>query len=100
MARIVGCWDGCHGRVGQGGHEEIREIVRHTAPTLSQVVPLYTDEELARLVRYGLKRDGTSAIGMISYTFWALGDQDLANIIAHLRTQPLLPPIDRKLELT
>ena len=100
MARIVGCWDGCHGRVGQGGHEEIRGIIRHTAPTLSQVVPLYTDEELARLVRYGLKRDGTSAIGMISYTFWALGDQDLANIIAHLRKQPLLPPIDRKLDLT
>lgn len=100
MARIVGCWDGCHGRVGQGGHEEIRGIIRHTAPTLSQVLPLYTDEELARLVRYGLKRDGTSAIGMTSYTFWALGEQDLANIIAHLRKQPLLPPIERKLELT
>src|SRR5690349_14994252 len=36
MARIVGCWDGCHGRTGQGGHEEIRGIIRNTAPTLSQ----------------------------------------------------------------
>ncbi|MGD9597148.1 MAG: hypothetical protein AB7G76_09505 [Steroidobacteraceae bacterium] len=94
MARIVGCWDGCHGRTGQGGHEEIRGIIRHTAPTLSQAVPLYTDDELIRLIRYGLKRDGKSAIGMISYTFWALGDQDLANIIAHLRRQPALPPIE------
>jgi cytochrome c553 len=100
MARIVGCWDGCHGRTGQGGHEEIEGIVRNTAPTLSQVLPLYSDEELVRLVRYGLKRDGHSAVGMISYTFWSLGDQDLANIIAHLRRQPASPPMERKLELT
>ena len=100
MARIVGCWDGCHGRTGQGGHEEIKGIIRHTAPTLSQVVSLYSDEELVRLIRYGLKRDGKSAIGMTSYAFWALGDQDLSNIIAHLRRQPVLPPIERKLQLT
>lgn len=101
MARLVGCWDGCHGRTGEGGNEEIRGIVRHTAPTLSQVLPLYSDAELVRLVRYGLKRNGTSAIGMTSYTFWGLGDQDLANIIAHLRRQPLvLPPVERTLRLT
>lgn len=100
MARIVGCWDGCHGRTGEGGHETIQGIVRHAAPTLSQVLPLYSDEELVRLIRYGLKRNGRSAVGMISYTFWALGDEDLANIIAHLRRQPVLPPIERKLELS
>jgi cytochrome c553 len=100
MARIVGCWNGCHGMTGQGGHEAIVGIVRHTAPTLSQVLPRYSDEELVRLIRYGLKRDGKSAVGMISYTFWALGDQDLLNIIAHLRRQPMLPAIERKLELT
>jgi cytochrome c553 len=100
MARIVGCWDGCHGPTGQGGHEEIKGVVRNTAPTLSQVLPSYSDEELVRLIRYGLKRDETSAVGMTSYTFWALGDQDLANIIAHLRRQPALPPVERKVEIT
>lgn len=100
MARIVGCWDGCHGRTGQGGREEIAGIFRSTAPTLSQVIPLYRDDELVRLVRYGLKRDGKSAVGMTSYTFWAIGDQDLANIIAHLRRQPLLPAIEHRRELT
>ena len=100
LARIVGCWDGCHGPVGQGGDAEITGIVRVTAPTLSQVVPLYSDEELARLIRYGLKRDGTSAVGMTSYTLWALGDQDLANILAHLRRQPILPSVERKLQLS
>jgi cytochrome c553 len=37
---------------------------------------------------------------MTSYTFWALGDQDLVNIIAHLRRQPVAPPVERKLQLT
>ena len=100
MAKIVGCWAGCHGPEGEGGAEHIRGIVRHTAPTLSAVLPLYTDEELVRLIRYGVKRDGRSAIGMISYTFWPLGDEDLADIIAHLRRQPPVQPVPRKLELT
>jgi cytochrome c553 len=75
-------------------------MYRITAPTLSQVLPTYSDEELVRLIRYGVKRDGTSAVGMTSYTLWALGAQDLANIIAHLRRQPALPAIERQLQLT
>lgn len=99
MAKIIGCWAGCHGPEGEGGVESIKGIHRNTAPTLSQVLPLYSDEELVRLIRYGVKRDGRSAIGMISYTFWPLGDLDLANIIAHLRAQPVRPPVPRKHEL-
>ena len=37
MARIVGCWAGCHGKEGEGGVEFIKGIHRNTAPTLSQV---------------------------------------------------------------
>ena len=100
LARIVGCLEGCHGRTGEGGHEEIAGIVRHVAPTLSQVLKDYNDAELARLVRYGVKRDGTSALGMTSYTFWSLGDQDLANIIAVLRQLPEATPMARELQLS
>jgi cytochrome c553 len=95
MAKVVGCWAGCHGKRGEGGFEEIKGIHRSAAPTLSQVLPEYTDEELARLIRYGVKRDGKSTIGMISSATWPLGDQDLVNIIAHLRAQPVLPPVPR-----
>ena len=100
MARIVGCLEGCHGKSGEGGHQEIEGIVRHTAPTLSQVLKDYNDAELARLVRYGVKRDGTSALGMASYTFWVLGDQDLANIIAALRQLPEAPAMAHALQLS
>ena len=85
---------------GEGGIERIEGIRSNTAPTLSQVLPGYRDAELARLVRYGVKRDGTSAIGMASYTWWPLGDQDLADIFAHLRSQPVRPAVPRELHLT
>ncbi len=100
MARLVGCWAGCHGDEGEGGTEVIEGIRRVTAPTLTQVVPRYSDAELARLVRYGVKRDGRSAVGMASYTWWPLGDQDLANIFSHLRRQSPRPPVARTRELT
>ncbi len=100
MARIVGCWDGCHGRVGEGGHWEIRGIARSVAPTLTPVLREYDDAELVRLIRYGVKRDGTSAVGMPSQTFWPLGDDDLAGIIAHLRRQPEHEPLPRERHVT
>jgi hypothetical protein len=99
VAGLVGCWAGCHGKDGGGGLVTIGDKLKITAPTLSQVLPAYSDEELVRLIRYGVKRDGTSAVGMSSYTFWALGREDLRNIIAFIRAQPPLPVIQRQREL-
>ena len=95
LSRIVGCWAGCHGMEGQGGTDDMPGYYSVTAPTLSSVLPAYTDDELVRLIRYGVKRDGRSVVGMSSYTFFALADADLVNIIAHLRHQPALPAIER-----
>ena len=100
MAKIAGCWAGCHGNEGEGGFESIKDIHRSAAPTLSQVLPQYADDELTRLIRYGVKRDGKSSIGMIAYATWPLGDQDLADIIAFLRAQPVLPPVERSHDFT
>ncbi len=100
MARVVGCWAGCHGKQGEGGTDILEGLRTVTAPTLTAVVPLYSDAELVRLVRYGVKRDGRSAIGMASSTWWPLADQDLADIFAHLRSQPAREPVARRLEIT
>jgi len=59
-----------------------------SAPNLNSVIPYYSDPELTRLIRFGIKRDGSSALGMISYTFYPLSEEDVRNIIAHLRRQP------------
>ncbi|HET9983457.1 MAG TPA: c-type cytochrome [Longimicrobiales bacterium] len=100
LAKIVGCWAGCHGMQGEGDVEAAPGIFSAVAPTLSAVLPLYSDAELARLVRYGVKRDGRTAIGMISGTFHPLGDEDLARIVAHLRRQPASPPVERERRMT
>ncbi len=100
MAIIVGCWAGCHGMEGEGGTEEAAGIFRATSPTLSEVLPRYSDEELVRLIRFGVKRDGRTALGMISGTFYALSDADLARIITHLRRQPTLSPVPRERQVT
>lgn len=95
MAVIVGCWAGCHGSKGQGGSDDTGGWYAATAPTLSDVLAHYSDAELVRLIRFGVKRDGVSAVGMVSGTFYALGDDDLGRIIAHLRAQPASPPVPR-----
>ncbi|MEP6634245.1 MAG: cytochrome c [Luteimonas sp.] len=95
LSKIVGCWAGCHGKEGGGGSIDMEGYYSVTAPTLSAVLPLYGDAELVRLIRFGVKRDGTSLLGMTSYTFYPLADRDLANIIGHLRRQPLQPEAPR-----
>lgn len=100
LAIIVGCWAGCHGMVGEGDTLEAPGIFRATAPTLSEVLPRYSDAELVRLVRYGVKRDGRTALGMPSGTFYPLSDSDLARVIAHLRRQPPSPPVPQMRRVT
>lgn len=100
LAIIVGCWAGCHGMQGEGDTMEAPGIFRVTGPTLSQVLPDYSDEELVRLIRYGVKRDGRSALGMASKTFYFLSDEDLSRIVAHLRRGPNMPPVPRERHVT
>ena len=95
-AVLIGCLKGCHGPEGEGGKEEARRIFFAVAPTLSDVLPAYSDAELVRLVRHGVKRDGTSALGMPTSTFFPVSDEDLAVIIAHLRQRPAVPPVPRQ----
>ena len=100
LSKIVGCWAGCHGMEGEGDTLDVPGVFRITGPTLSEVLPQYSDAELVRLVRYGVKRDGRTALGMASGTFYPLSDADLARIIAHLRRQAARPPVSRERHVT
>ena len=94
-AVLIGCLKGCHGPEGEGGEEEAPRIFSVTAPTLTAVLPEYSDPELIRLVRFGVKRDGTSAVGMPTTTFYPMSGEDLSLIIGHLRARPPLPAVPR-----
>ena len=53
----------------------------------------YSDQELVRAIRHGVKRDGRGAIIMPSESFTYLSDGDLSSIIAWVRS---MPPVDRE----
>lgn len=97
-ATLVGCYGygGCHGRYAEG-HSWVDEpgLARLSTPNLTQVLPTYSDAELVRLLRYGIRRDGTTAIDMPSYMFYHLDDADLAGVIAFMRSLPPRPGLER-----
>ena len=88
LAILVGCLEGCHGKTGEGLVLEEKGIFRLGAPTLHNVLREYSDPELVRLLRFGVKRDGRTAILMPSGTFYPLSDADISSIIGTLRQLP------------
>jgi mono/diheme cytochrome c family protein len=89
LARILGCSD-CHGPRLEGRLvSRERWVADVVAPNLTRVVPGYSDDELARTIRHGIRRDGTGVFAMPSSSFFHLSDEDLGRLIAFLRRQPL-----------
>lgn len=89
LALVRGCFDGCHG-VGVGGAEFQDEPWLGTiiAPELTRIVATHSNEELERVIRQGVRRNGLSTWVMPSNMFYHLSDRDLGNIIAFLRSLP------------
>lgn len=89
LALTRGCYDGCHGH-GFAGSVFFDEpgVARLVAPDLTASARRYSDAELERIVRHGVRPDGRSVFGMPSSTFHELSDGDLARILAFLRSQP------------
>lgn len=57
------------------------------------VASRYTDQELARAIRNGIRHDGRPLLLMPSQEYNPLGDEDVAAVVAYLRS---LPPVDRE----
>ena len=67
------------------------------AANISKKIPDYSDQELFRLFRHGIKKDGTGLWGMPAGMFVNLADKDISHLIAHLRT---VPPVEKELPTT
>lgn len=85
---MLGCWEGCHGKTGQGLLLQMPGNQRIFAPALSQVLPEYSDGQLLRLLRYGVREDGTTAMMMPADTFYPMSDAHIGAIADFLRRQP------------
>jgi cytochrome c553 len=99
LSTIYGC-SNCHGADLTGSDMfDMPGIAHITAPNLTKVVKEYTDGELERVIRRGVKHDGRTTWIMPSAMFNRLSDDDLSAIIAYVRSFPERPGIDRLTEI-
>jgi mono/diheme cytochrome c family protein len=98
LARIRGC-PGCHGDRLQGNvFFDEPGVARLTAGNLTRAARRYSDAELARIIRHGVRPDGSSVFGMPSPAYFHLNDADLGRIIAWVRSMPEVEGPDSRLE--
>lgn len=100
LARIRGCYNGCHGRTAEGGvFFDDPMLATLTAPDLTRAVRTLSDAELNRVIRHGVRADGGSVAAMPSSMFYHLTDEDFGAIIGFLRSLPATdgPETDRRL---
>lgn len=88
----------CHGERYEGSEfMKADHVATLIAPNLTARIPTYSDPELARLIRHGVKRDGHGAWMFASGMYTPITDADLGKMIGYLRTLkpvsgPDLPP--------
>jgi len=89
LARTRGCFGGCHGPTATGSvFFEAPDGTVLVAPDIAAMAAQYSTAELVRLLRHGIRPDGTSVLlPMPSEMFTFLSEKDLGSIIAFLRTQ-------------
>ncbi|MDR9760278.1 cytochrome c [Rhizobium redzepovicii] len=88
-ARTLMC-GGCHHDAGNILLDK-PGVGRIVAPNLTRLAPMYNDAELVRLIRHGVKKDGTGAAIMPAGNFANITDDDMAALIAWLRSLKQLP---------
>ena len=85
LVTIRGCTD-CHGPQLEGAAFFDDPLLgRIPAPNLSQVITGYSDAELERLLRHGVRKNGEGVVIMPSSMLARLSDADLGAMIAYLR---------------
>jgi len=97
VTAIAGCID-CHGAdLGGSAFLDVPPF-RIVAPNLTRgqggVGTTFSDADFVRAIRHGVAPDGHALLVMPADDYTYLSDQDLADIIAYLRS---LPAVDRQL---
>jgi cytochrome c553 len=87
---LAGCaMTDCHGPDLAGGKAtDAGPIGTVVSPNITNILPAYSDGELARLIRHGLKKDKRTVRFMPVNEFNWMTDADLVALISYLRTVP------------
>lgn len=88
LAVIYGC-SGCHekGLTGSKWQDDFWSGRLYTS-NLTRAMPRYTDAQLARAIKGGVKADGSPLWGMPSESWIDVTDAEMADLLAWLRTHP------------
>jgi len=91
LALVHGCAT-CHGTDANGAvFIDTPLLARLIAPNLIAAVRSYANADFVRIIRRGVRPDGSSVLAMPSEMFSGLTDADLGKILAYLRNTPLQP---------
>jgi len=91
LAKITGCRD-CHGKNGSGEVLVSNPMLGTIAPpALARATAGYSDAELDRAIRHGVRKDGSSLFVMPTQALTFLADDDAGRIIAWIRSLRPLP---------
>jgi len=87
LAKIFGC-RGCHGPNSEGlvWKDPPWFVGTIAPPGIARKIASYSDAELLRLIRHGIRKDGTSIIVMPTVSHRFIADDDAGKVIAWLRT--------------
>jgi len=100
IATIYMCKD-CHTEAWGGQSDSLPGLITLSIPNLTGgsggVGTINTDEDWVRAIRHGVGHDGRGLILMPSRVWYYLSDEDLADLIAYLKS---LPPVDNELPKT
>jgi mono/diheme cytochrome c family protein len=89
LAQLRGCFGGCHGDETEGAvFFDVPDGTKMIAPDLGLAVRKYSSAELERIVRHGVRPDGTSVlIPMPAEMLSHLSDREFSLIIGFLQTR-------------
>lgn len=89
LARVFGCFQGCHADKMQGQVWMETPLLDHiVTPDLTAAVKRFSPTELEAIVRQGVLPDGRSVFGMPSSSFASMTDTHLSAILSFIRQYP------------
>jgi len=89
LARILGCYNGCHGSEVQG-EVFVDDLLFATikSPDLTRIIATSSPGEIERVIRQGIRSNGESVIAMPAASFYYLSDEDVKLVLAFLTSLP------------
>jgi len=97
IAKILGC-RGCHNDNAEGSvwPDPPWFVATVAAPGIARKIATYSDAEVLRLIRHGIRKDGSAVFIMPAGSLQHVSDDDAAKVIAWLRTvQPTTKDVTR-----